>query len=133
MSKIDWRALRTDVHIPLGSGDGEYRIVEHGSGRVLAIIDPMMEIDDPETIAEHIVSTLQKPKPHTPQWEPIDTAPLELQVAALLMGPKVVRPRATIAGCIGKDGKFRQYVVLFGPSSTSKIQSYISEPLPDIP
>lgn len=46
--------LHCEPHIPHGSGDAEYRLID-AAGRVVAIIDPEMAFDAPADVAEALV------------------------------------------------------------------------------
>lgn len=46
-----------EAHIPHGSGDAEYRIVDR-DGNVFAVVDPHMTFDDPSELADKIVAAM---------------------------------------------------------------------------
>ena len=47
-----------EAHIPHGSGDAEYLIIEVTTGAVVALVDPHMLLDDPLKVAEKMADLL---------------------------------------------------------------------------
>lgn len=51
MSNITVLPLRAEPHIPHGSGDAEWQMIDVASGHAIAIVDPEMILPDPEAVA----------------------------------------------------------------------------------
>lgn len=59
MTKEDVKHWVCEIHIPHGSADAEYHIVDDRSGMVIAIIDPHGVLRQPEKVADAIVQTMR--------------------------------------------------------------------------
>lgn len=106
---------RVDVHIPRGSGDAEYRIIDADSdnGDVLAIVDPNMTMEDPAAFAEDLVAAFNsigealEAARALHRSEPCaGNLPLYDRLVRALEGMEAKRPStATPPPVIGGDGK----------------------------
>ncbi len=56
LSAAQWEV---NAHIPHGSGDAEWQIINKETKQIIAIVDPHMEADNPEELADFIVQTMR--------------------------------------------------------------------------